>query len=298
VTNRLILILALLISTVTAWCQVTVTGTVVAKDDNLPVPGVTVVEKGTEHGTITKADGTFSIAVKELNSTLVFSFVGMATKEFPLLGKQEIFVTLKSQCFKDFFDAQKISFYANCGLINNPLGGQIEITSPWLLVGVVKGSYSYQANLNKNEFQNGQIELSHFISTCDFDMDFKWNYRQVSFDDDLKTKAYSFETDLNLRHFKLIAGYSHLDFNKAETEESEISSGVRVGFGRYFNIPLHPTATVIASLYKNKIEYQASLKGGYKRLFYFVKFYKLNSFNEISLGIGTDFGYRLKRQRR
>lgn len=282
----------------TAWSQITINGTVISKDDKSPIPGVNVVEKGTMNGTLTKEDGTFSIEVSDPNSILVFSFVGMITQEFPLNGQRQILVKTKWDCNKDFFDSQQIMIYAKSGLINNPLGGQVEIASPWVLGGVIKGFYSYQTNLDENEFQNGQIEFSHYISNCDFDMDFRWNYRQVSFDSDLNTKAYSFESDLNLRNIKLIAGYSHLDFNREKTTKSEILSGVLIGLGTYINIPLHPTAIVKISLYKDKVEYQASIQGGYKRFLCSVKFYKLNSFNELSVGIGTGLGYRLKRRRK
>ncbi|CAL2107655.1 TonB-dependent SusC/RagA subfamily outer membrane receptor [Tenacibaculum sp. 190524A02b] len=50
------------------------------KDENGPLPGVTVIVKGTMSGTETDFDGKFSINVAEGNE-LVFSFVGMETKE-------------------------------------------------------------------------------------------------------------------------------------------------------------------------------------------------------------------------
>ena len=46
-----------------------------------PLPGVTVVIKGTTHGTVTNADGEYSLANVSEDATLVFSFVGMHTQE-------------------------------------------------------------------------------------------------------------------------------------------------------------------------------------------------------------------------
>ena len=296
--KRLTLILILLTNTATVWSQVTVTGTVLAKEDNSPLPQVNVVEKGTQNGTTTTTDGTFSLNISDPNSTLVFSFIGMVAQDFLLKGRRQVFITMKTDCIKDFFDSQRVSFYVNSGVINSPVGGQIEIASPNVLGGVVKGFYSYQTNLSENEFQNGQIELSHYISNCNFDMDFKCNYRQVSFNNDLNSKAYSLETDLNLRNVKLIAGYSHLDFNGVKTTDTRNLCGVLIGFGKYINMSLHPTVEGKVSLYKNKVEYQASVQGGYKWFLCFMKFYKIDSFNEFSLGIGTGIGYRLKKQRR
>ena len=55
----------------------------IAKDeDGLPLPGVTVLIKGTTVGTATDVDGAFTLRVPDMpDLTLVFSFVGMETKE-------------------------------------------------------------------------------------------------------------------------------------------------------------------------------------------------------------------------
>jgi TonB-linked SusC/RagA family outer membrane protein len=50
-----------------------------------PLPGVTVLVKGTTIGTSTGNDGAFSLSVPE-NSTLVFSSVGFKTQELPVTG--------------------------------------------------------------------------------------------------------------------------------------------------------------------------------------------------------------------
>ncbi len=60
----------------------TVTGTVTAKEDGLPVPGATVRVKGSNTGTQTSQSGTYSITVPE-NGVLVFSFIGYNTLELP-----------------------------------------------------------------------------------------------------------------------------------------------------------------------------------------------------------------------
>jgi hypothetical protein len=276
---------------------VQITGTVIFKGDKSTSPGIVVVEKGTKNGTATDVNGKFSITVSDPNATLVFSFIGFIPQEFQLKGKKEIVVKLKLDCNKDFFDSNEVDIYANSGVINNPIGGQIDVASPWFFLGVIKGSYAHQTNLENNKMQTGQLELAHSISKCNFDIDFGWNYRQVSFDKNLDFSVNSFETVLNLRNVKLIAGYSRLDFTRIETADNKKLSGVSIGVGRYFDIPLHPTAIVKVGLYKNKVEYQASIQGGYGRFLCFLKFYKLDSFNEIIIGVGTGFHYRTKKRK-
>jgi TonB-linked SusC/RagA family outer membrane protein len=61
--------------------QRTVSGKVTAVDDGSSLPGVNVVVKGTANGTVTDANGGYTISFSEQNPVLVFSFVGMETKE-------------------------------------------------------------------------------------------------------------------------------------------------------------------------------------------------------------------------
>ena len=50
-----------------------------------PLPGVTVVLKGTNTGVATSAEGLFSVALPADTATLVFTFVGMETREVKIL---------------------------------------------------------------------------------------------------------------------------------------------------------------------------------------------------------------------
>ena len=63
-----------------AWAQRVAKGQVVSDNENEPLIGVAVVEKGTSNGTITDIDGNFSLNVQN-NATLVFSYVGYTTQE-------------------------------------------------------------------------------------------------------------------------------------------------------------------------------------------------------------------------
>ncbi len=62
-----------------------------------PLPGVSVIVKGTTNGTITDADGKYNLAKVPGNATLQFSFVGMKTQEIAVSGKIAINVTLSEE---------------------------------------------------------------------------------------------------------------------------------------------------------------------------------------------------------
>lgn len=73
--------------------EILVTGTVV-EDNGSPLPGVNVLVKGTTRGSVTDANGKFSISVDSENDVLVFSFIGFVTQEVPLNGQSSLNVTL------------------------------------------------------------------------------------------------------------------------------------------------------------------------------------------------------------
>lgn len=83
------------------YAQVTVTGTVRDLQTNLTLPGASVIEEGTENGTITNADGTFSLRTEASSGSIRISFVGYETeiREFssssPNLGVIEMEASLE-----------------------------------------------------------------------------------------------------------------------------------------------------------------------------------------------------------
>ena len=69
----------------------------VTDSSGAPLPGVTVVVKGTTTGIITDADGNYLLADVPANATLQFSFVGMKSQEVVVAGKTTINITLTEE---------------------------------------------------------------------------------------------------------------------------------------------------------------------------------------------------------
>jgi TonB-dependent starch-binding outer membrane protein SusC len=90
-----VLLVVLILSSIQTFAQNKVTGKVTSADDGASLPGVSILEKGTSNGTVTDADGNFSITVDQ-NSQLVFSFVGFTSQEVPVNGQSTITVALAS----------------------------------------------------------------------------------------------------------------------------------------------------------------------------------------------------------
>ncbi|WP_375587774.1 TonB-dependent receptor [Flagellimonas aurea] len=71
-----------------------VSGTV-TDESGMPLPGTSIVEKGTTNGTQTDFDGNFALTLSDSNATLVVSYIGFASKEVAVAGQSELNIVLQ-----------------------------------------------------------------------------------------------------------------------------------------------------------------------------------------------------------
>lgn len=71
----------------------------VTDSSGVPLPGVTVVVKGTQAGTVTSGDGSFSLSNIPENATLLISFVGMKTQEVEVASKNNLIIVMEVETF-------------------------------------------------------------------------------------------------------------------------------------------------------------------------------------------------------
>jgi TonB-linked SusC/RagA family outer membrane protein len=95
--KRAILILFQLALTWSAFAQtIRVSGKVLSAQDNEPMIGASILEKGTDNGTISDVDGKYQISVPS-GAVLVFSYVGFENIEIKVNGRVEIDALLEPQ---------------------------------------------------------------------------------------------------------------------------------------------------------------------------------------------------------
>ncbi len=75
--------------------QVSISGTVTSADDQTPLPGVSILLKGTQVGTVSDAQGKYSITASTDASILIFSFIGYKTTEVEAAGRSVIDLALE-----------------------------------------------------------------------------------------------------------------------------------------------------------------------------------------------------------
>ncbi len=92
-----ILCLFLVIGISNAYAQPrTISGTVTDQSGQ-PLPGVTVVVKGTTRGTVTDSEGSYTLSNVPENGTLVYSFVGMRSYEEEVAGRSSINMRMEEE---------------------------------------------------------------------------------------------------------------------------------------------------------------------------------------------------------
>nr|WKN38305.1 SusC/RagA family TonB-linked outer membrane protein [Tunicatimonas sp. TK19036] len=85
------------------WAQQrTVSGTVSDVESGEALPGVNVILKGTTEGTVTDVQGSYQLSVPADGGTLVFSFIGLTSKEVEIGNQSTIDVTMEE-------DAQQLN---------------------------------------------------------------------------------------------------------------------------------------------------------------------------------------------
>ena len=136
--KNLLLSLAFLISAGMAFAQDRiVTGKVTSADDGSGIPGVNIVVKGTTTGAVTDLDGNYKLSVPSDASTLVFSFIGMATQELDIAGRAIIDLAMAT-------DAEQLSEVIVVGYgtqTKEQLTGSVSIVDPASLQMIPKASF-------------------------------------------------------------------------------------------------------------------------------------------------------------
>eukprot|EP01132_Coremiostelium_polycephalum_P019527 gene19527-23214_t len=91
-------IVLLLISFQFGYAQQTtaISGQVTENGSNLPLPGVSILIKGTKTGTVSNSEGQYKLSLPAGQQTLIFSFLGFESKELHVNGSSTLNVSLST----------------------------------------------------------------------------------------------------------------------------------------------------------------------------------------------------------
>ncbi|MDO5970728.1 TonB-dependent receptor [Flavivirga aquimarina] len=120
-----LLFIALLIGlTSTSWAQTQVSG-VVTDGQNIPIPGVNVIIKGSSTGAATDFDGHYSINANS-GDILVFSYLGFQTLEATYTGQSSLDVQLQ----EDTSQLEEVVVIGYGGVKSKDLTGSVKVIGP------------------------------------------------------------------------------------------------------------------------------------------------------------------------
>lgn len=95
--SLLLLIACVFVCSVSLLAQTrTITGKVTGADDGHPIPGAAVMVKGTSIGTVTNAEGVYSIQIPQDAETIIFSYLGYKNLESSVQGRSVIDAVMES----------------------------------------------------------------------------------------------------------------------------------------------------------------------------------------------------------
>ncbi|MEO1010729.1 MAG: carboxypeptidase-like regulatory domain-containing protein [Bacteroidota bacterium] len=273
-------------------------GIVKIKGDKSPLPGVTVIVKGTKIGTQTDFDGNFKINVPDSLNVLSFSYIGIEPMNYKLGENTFLEIFLKEDCTVCFLDHQQIAIYAQSGVIGNPIGAQFDLSFPAFFgEPTLKTGIGYQTNFQENRFLNAYVNIEHLFVDCGFSIDINSSVRNLNYDNNIDSNSYSLESGINLSGIQILTGFSNVEYVELKKNKTVKTNGPLIGLGTWLGPPFYASVNAKTSIYRDLSEYQVEIKRNFKRLSSFIRYNRIGSFNELSLGIGYQFTYYLKKRR-
>lgn len=290
---RLLILTLIVTVTFTAFGQRTIEGEVRLKNDNSSLPGVNVIEKGTNNRTNSDGDGKFKITCKSTNPTLEFSFIGLRTievtadKNYQTVYLEEDEEQLKQKTrFGMYPEYTSIGF--NGGLNYTPIGVNVRNALPMLfrIKILTTTELTYRTDLHENEFIDIRIKKEQLVNTHYYgryiNINLGYNKRQISKDLDIwDTEELTIVPELKFDYFLFLLGYGRQSFNDSETLKS--NQGFIFGLGKNFK----GNARIIGSVKKWNDYWQTEFqfnKGFDKNDIEFgIRFETLDKYRELDL---------------
>ncbi len=129
---------------------------VVSDASGAPLPGVTIIVKGTSNGVITDLDGKYTLSDVPGDATLQFSFIGMKTQEIFIANKTKINVTLTEESV----DVGEVIAIGYGTQRKADLSSAISVLAPKELTKVPGGlSAGLQSEVTGVQVTNGRIHI-------------------------------------------------------------------------------------------------------------------------------------------
>jgi len=278
-------------------CQRTIAGEI-RERDGAGMPGVNILEKGTNNGVTSDGNGRFSIDTHGYGPILVFSFIGYETVEFAP-AKDTLLVYMEADTGLYHYNAwygypRYTSLGYNGGLIHTPAGVRVENALPALfgLKMWTTTTLAYRTDFHDNNFIDIRIhrdELVYVGHGSYFDLELGYNRRRISDDTQMwNTTELNIIPEFNWRHYlKVRLGYGRQSFNDIETLKS--NQGFIFGLGSHqHGFTLQATAKKWNTYWQTEIDLSKYFWNGIE---VGARFESVESYREVDLFLVYVFQY-------
>ncbi len=293
----IIFFIMLILSIFSSYGQIAISGKVVDAE-NMAIPGVTIVEKGTENSTFSDIEGDFKLQVTDSHSIIELHFLGYKPIALAIGKKRYLLVKLKEDCLIDFFDENDIWLGLSSDPVNNPLGGFFHMTYPLIWGVTLIGEIGYQSNLSDNYRLDTKLGVIHLITHCDYDMDLDVNYRNIKVNDKFLFKNYTIESKINFSRPRIFPNYTILylgcglsDMNKSDFHYTN-QMGYLLGIGTKTSVPLLVEIGVKAIYWTNFWEWKGEIARKMKYIVVAAEFDIIDTSFTMGIKIGYRFNYK------
>ncbi len=290
------IIVLLVLIAIKAQGQIIISGKITDKFDDYPIPGVNVIEKGTNNGAVTDTSGYFTLHVSDENSILDIGFVGYKPQEIKVGEVRYFTVKLKQACFIDFFDYRDLCIGLSSGAINNPTGAFGYITFPFAHLSTLYGEIDYQTNLSENAKLNLKAGSLHLFADCGYNGDLFFNYRKMN-SQEFDFDNYLVEGKLNLSHPRMFLTYStiYIGYGFSNLSKPGVNyknaAGYLFGLGTYIGRPVYMNIGFKTMYWTNYWELKGELKSQFKNLLVSLDYNAIDKYNEINIKLGYIINY-------
>jgi hypothetical protein len=292
-----LLLLILLSVSASAYSQIIVKGVVKEKSEKSAIPGASIHVKGTLQGTSTDGDGKFNLNIASDTATLVFSFVGLRTKEVKINNSVDsLEVLMKWECNIDFFEIKHFGINYYAGVVHTPLGGLFELVPPSVIRMSFQLMVGYQTDLNQNKQIMGELGLNNFIADCYSQIKLKAGYNRIEIKNlDFDFTSYRIWSDMYFSQFTIKNIHLNPGIGLATLhQENSIKNyvGYELGISKYIHIPSnyrYDFDTYFKITYWSGFwQFQGGIEKKYKRCNLALGFNKIKSYTELNIRAGYD----------
>ena len=292
--QRVLYIFLLMLSAISASGQYVIKGKVRGADDGLPLPQVTVLEKGTDNGTPTDANGEFELEVSSKDVVLIFRYLGYITQEIEPRFDGPVLIKLRPDCNKDFFYSPHLKLIGAWDIVNSQIGGRVEFRLPYWLNYHAITTHDYYP-FDENEYiYKADASVNVTPMSCSMDIFLKYQYQDFQLPSEgLNLRTSVISTGLEPGETKYILGFGF--GNTQEPEGSRKLWAIQAGFEKtwYFGYRSYLPVSMTATRWNGFWDFQVSTSRSFGPMESRLALHLIDGFAQLQLGVG--FYLRLRK---